>query len=192
MSQIKGFFSPVLEKIRLKKVAKYINKDKKATSNILDLGCGDGRVLDFINPLYTYIGIDSDQENIWYAKHKHKENNFICSDIETLELADNVPKFDYIIMAAILEHLNDWKILLKLKDALAENGKIIITTPTPFANKVHKIGAKIKIFDNDAHDEHKMLFDKKSLLALAKKIGLYVHKYETFEFGLNNFVVMEK
>ena len=66
---------------------------------------------------------------------------------------------------------------------------MIITTPTPKANKILMIGSKFKLFSREALEEHQDLLNKSDFLRISKKIGLKLEHYETFEFGLNQLVV---
>lgn len=70
-----------------------------------------------------------------------------------------------------------------LTENLSENGIIIITIPGSLA---------IGIFDKDAKDEHNGIFSKEEFYKLASNTGLRVEHYSSFEFGLNNLIVMPK
>ena len=100
-------------------------------------------------------------------------------------------KFDNIVLLAVVEHLiRPEKSLSMLKNHLKDDGRIIITTPGPFAGRILGTGARFGIFDGEAQKEHRRTFNKKDLYELAAGAGLKVDYYSTFEFGLNNIAVM--
>lgn len=189
MSQIKGFLSPLLEKWRMEKAKIFVLR-----GNVLDIGCGEGRLLKFIdNSISRYVGIDNDEECIEKAKDDWKEKNYEFRHAFVTESLEIDNKFDNIVMLAIIEHMEcPDKVLRKLTENLSENGRIIITTPGPLAQFIHNIGSKIGLFDKDAGEEHKVIFSKEELYKLADDIGLRVAHYSSFEFGLNNLIVMVK
>lgn len=160
--------------------------------SILDIGCGEGRLLNCINEEAPYLGLDIDGDCIEKAKKKwenRKNVEFrIVSFDEDLMLKQ---RFDTIVLLAIIEHLvSPEKSLNILKDYLKEDGRIIITTPKPFAGKILRLGSRFGLFDKEAQKEHKKIFGKKDLYQLAAGAGLKVDYYSTFEFGLNNIAVM--
>ena len=193
MSQIKGFLSPLLEKWRMKEASKFIIK-----GSILDIGCGEGKFLKLIDyPNVKYVGVDSNKECIEKIKgdiDQEKENeDYEFIHIFVTESLNLDGEFDNIIMLAIIEHLDyPGNVLKGLTKNLSVQGRIIITTPGPLAQFIHGVGSKIGLFDKDAKDEHKVIFDKDGLYKLAKNVGLKIEYYSSFEFGLNNLVVMTR
>ncbi len=190
MSQIKGFLSPLLEKWRMKEASKFV-----VLGSVLDVGCGEGKFLKFVDPRVRYVGIDIDEECIEKIKSEVVKED---GDIEfkhffVSESLDLEEEFDNIIMLAIIEHLDfPEKVLKRLTENLSTNGRIIITTPGPLAQFIHAVGSKAGIFDKDAKEEHKIAFDKKGLYKLTDNVGLKVMYYSSFELGLNNIIVMTK
>jgi methionine biosynthesis protein MetW len=87
-------------------ISSYICKNKK----IIDIGCGDGTLLKFINthnnPKYL-LGIDISEDVIDYVKKQGfnaKTIDVLSSDFENLMKTTN---FDYIIITEVLEHIQD-------------------------------------------------------------------------------------
>ena len=181
--QITGVLSPLLEKWRMNKIKKYL-----AGYKILDFGCGYGKLASVLTEK-EYIGIDIDKEIIEFAKVNNAERwnaKFYSLD----EFENKNYTFDTVVLSAVIEHL-DYPVqtLMELKKHLNDGGRIIITTPSPKANKILAIGSNFKLFSKEALEEHKDLLSKSDFLGISKEIGLKLEHYETFEFGLNQLVV---
>ena len=187
-TKLKGILSPLLQKIRLNKIIKYVTKP----GTILDIGCDNGDLLIYLDqrPKY-YLGIDNNYEIISdnINKYKNKKIKFTFCSIEDFK---SDLKFDYIILAALIEHISDEVELSKLLKTLShENTNIIITTPMPAAEKLLSIGAKFGIFAKESLEEHKKYYDKRELQKFADEQGFKVLHYNKFEFGLNQICVLK-
>jgi len=62
---------------------------------ILELGCGEGDLLNALKPSYG-VGIDFSDKMIEKAKAKHPNLHFFVYDVHDIPLED---KFDYIILS---------------------------------------------------------------------------------------------
>lgn len=125
-----------------------IEKYLKNNCKILDLGCGNGRLLialkKYLND-FDYTGIDSCQELIEKANYLFSENtlaekenkitkstkiNFYCQNILSLEKFKN-NSFDFVFIIATLNHIASpqmrEKILLEIKRILKPGGFLIMT-----------------------------------------------------------------
>ena len=117
--------------IRIEYILQNIGKDQIKGLNILDLGCGGGLTCEPLAKLGGNItGIDFIKKNIEIAKDhsiKSKLNiNYIHGD---LEFFDFKRKYDIILALEVLEHIDDWEILIKkIKNNLNSNGRLIIST----------------------------------------------------------------
>src|SRR5665213_219 len=78
-----------------------------AGKRILDLGCGNGNLLNALQPSEG-VGIDFSPAKIGRARSAHPHLNFICDDVENLadapELAE---KFDFIVVSDTIGSLDD-------------------------------------------------------------------------------------
>jgi 2-polyprenyl-3-methyl-5-hydroxy-6-metoxy-1,4-benzoquinol methylase len=187
MSQVKGLLSPLLEKQRMK-VAKRFMKQ----GSVLDIGCGEGKLLEYMIEGAPYLGIDINADCIRKAEAIRKNETNVEFRATSLNEDPRLNrKFDNIVLLAVIEHLvSPDKSLTILKNYLKGDGRMIITTLGSLAERMHHIGARLRVFDREAQKEHKKIFNKKELYELAANIGLKVDYYSTFEFGLNNIVVM--
>jgi len=117
---------------RLIKLIKFNNRDI-----VLDAGCGNGILLDFINKkIKFYYGVDFSREFIRVSVERQKANKisnakFFNVDIEEF-CKKNKERFDKIFAFDLLEHLYDdqfIKIFSMFYYSLKPNGKIFIHTP---------------------------------------------------------------
>jgi|GEM_PF-2345939 len=84
---IKGFnVSKLYQEQRINKVLKHLIVNRSET--ILDLGCGDGKVSEFLRDCNSkYIGLDIAQSA--FPKENLKNRRFIKCNIESLPFRDN-------------------------------------------------------------------------------------------------------
>lgn len=107
-----------------KKVIKKALKEKKG-DKVLDIGCGTGE----FSPLFDanfYCGIDISPDYISYAG-KNNKGEFKVMDATNIDFPDQ--SFDFILIMAVLHHLNDEdsnKVIKEAKRVLKPNGQILI------------------------------------------------------------------
>lgn len=82
------------------------------------------------------VGIDIDKAAIAYLKRNFGINNIfygdVCKNIYELDLSKH--KFDYIVFADVIEHLENPGIALEnLKNLMSGGTKLIVTTPNVFS-----------------------------------------------------------
>lgn len=94
---------------------------------ILDIGCGLGTVIDFLNNIQQekYTGIDISQEAL--KKAAMKKATFINIDFNEFNSKE---KFDIIIFNEVLNYLDEEFCLKKALDLLSKDGKAIISLYT--------------------------------------------------------------
>lgn len=109
---------------------------KIAPKSVLDIGCGDGKVLDVIYNAYNkdiknkpYLcGCDISIKALQFAKAFNTEIDWIQGEFKNID-----QKFDLIICMEVLEHIPDGEIenfINDINQKLNEEGHLIITVPT--------------------------------------------------------------
>ncbi|MBW8035001.1 MAG: methyltransferase domain-containing protein [Planctomycetes bacterium] len=179
--QTNGILSPFLRKLRIKTALPYIK------GSVLDFGCGVGNLAEFVNH-EMYIAIDIDEESISIAQSSYPEHKFFA----TLQLENLSRKFDTVVSLAVIEHVsNAVEFINSLKALLAEDGLIVLTTPHPCGDIIHSIGSKLKLFSQEAHEEHQELINGKRMKEIAVSCGMNIVKSKRFLFGLNQLFVLK-
>ena len=107
-----------------------INKNQNQC--ILDLGCGNGYLANYLISLgYNVYGTDASERGIKIARQKNA-GNFFVQDLSSDELPLELQglKFDTIVTTEVIEHLYDPEGLLRFcRRHLTPGGALIISSP---------------------------------------------------------------
>ena len=173
---------------RLSVVVKYIKKNDV----VLDLGCGVQHYLlnSGKDKFKLGYGLDYDVQdcqkgNIHLVNYKYQGS---------LPLKEGF--FDKVFLLAVLEHIEEKDVqalFFEFSRILRNNGRIIITTPTPRAKVVLEFLAfKLKVVTPEEVTDHKHYYTAKEIYDLANACGLKAAKTKLFQFGLNSLYVLER
>jgi len=188
VDQTKGLLSPFLRWRRLKVVLPYIR------GKVLDFGCGVGLLVRYLSSEECYIGVDIDQKSIDTAKNLNPQRVFFVVDRENFFWKVNkYGPFNTIVMLAVLEYLEEpEKVLLKLRKLLSNSGYayIVLTTPHPISNNIHNFGSKIGFFSKKANEQHRKLYDYKTMGKVCFNTGMKIIKYRRFLMGFNQLFLI--
>jgi 2-polyprenyl-3-methyl-5-hydroxy-6-metoxy-1,4-benzoquinol methylase len=106
--------------------------DKNKNRCILDLGCGNGYLVNYlISEGFNAYGTDASEQGIEMARKVNTERFFV-QDLSTGELPESLKNlgFDTIISTEVIEHLYDPAGFIEFcKRTLNNKGEIIISTP---------------------------------------------------------------
>ncbi|MFC1640420.1 class I SAM-dependent methyltransferase [Patescibacteria group bacterium] len=108
----------------------FINQYVKEGTTVLDFGCGNGRLITFldISPDY-YRGIDISRELLQIAKHRYPRYFFTQIEREN-ETKFSDERFDVVMSIAALHHMNPEMAagaLSEIKRIVKPGGKVIIS-----------------------------------------------------------------
>ena len=168
-------------------------KDKRLNGkSIIDFGCGS----DFqaISKRYTetskavlidLYGDDFTKNNIKFINYN---NNLNKIDIELKN-----EKFDIIILAAVIEHLDNPEVIIKyLKKFLNENVYFLLTAPSIYSKPILEFMAfKLNIINADLVREHKRYYNKHEYIDLAKKTESNLINFKYFLLGMNTIAILK-
>ena len=108
----------------------YFLKYVKKRSKVLDLGCGNGRLYDFLkNKKIDYLGIDNNSTLLKRAEENFPEAKFKLGDMVDLDLPDK--NFDVIFCIATFHHIPGRKLrrraVSEMHRVLKRKGVLILT-----------------------------------------------------------------
>lgn len=175
-----------LRKKRMSIIKKYLKGD------ILDVGCGPANIINVLDKNQKYVGIERDENIVSELRKEYVGSRFYSKNLESDSFDDILEKFDTVLFIAVIEHLsNPQNVLNEIAVHTKEEGKIVITTLTPFANRIHKIGAAMGLFSKLAVEEHKRTYNYTSMKKLLEPNNLKIVDYQKFEFGLNQLFIVK-
>lgn len=179
-------FEPFFRRLRFRKVLKLIPK----SATVVDVGCG--HTPNLLNSMSSIIdlgiGIDPLVKNHSSGKIK------LISQMLTARMAIPSNFADVVTLVAVLEHLeNPSQVLRECFRVLKPGGKVILTTPTPFAKPVLEFLAfRLGLVSPREIAEHKSYFLKKDLMDHLSSVGFVQVHHSYFEFFFNNFCFASK
>ncbi len=182
-----------------------LTNDVKDGDKVLDVGCGNGRLLEaFKNKRIYYLGIDDNEKLLDFAKSRHPNFRFTKGNILELSKISDID-YDYVFCIATLHHLpgNDLRImaLKQMKNKVKTDGKIVLTVWNLWSQKkfrkliwkfaLLKIIRKNKMDFNDMvfkgfkqkSERYYHAFTKRQLKEIAKKAGLKVERIYKDKFN---------
>lgn len=147
-----------------------------AIERVLDVGCGTGRFVRFLNDNgSSAIGCDVYKEALIAARKINKKNTIIKASASKLPFKKN--SFDMLTAVSLIEHLTKKEskaFILEAKRVLKPRGFIFIVTPN-FASPWRFIQGKKWFGYSDP--THINFFTPLSLASLLKEYGFYKPKF---------------
>jgi len=178
-------FDDFLAEYRASNVINSIPSD----ATVLDLGCGDGRLLfEIKDKIDRGIGIDKKIKNYDDGKIK-----LLNADLERrLPFDDNF--FDIVISLAVLEHLEDpLNAAGEIYRVLKKGGMLFLSVPTPKAKPLLEFLAfQLGVISKTDIADHKRYWSKKEIIYLLEKSNFKEIEHKYFQLRFNQFVVAIK
>jgi len=172
--------TPTLERFRAKKAiwqnmfGRLLPQDKE--SNIADVGCGDGRIVWWLQEIgfNNAEGVDISLEQVKIAAELGVRNIF-HADLKMF-LKTRTNHYDLLILRNILEHFEKSEIIEILeicRNALKVGGRLIVQVP----NAESPFFGRIRYGDFT----HEVAFCASSLAQVFNSVGLTQHEYYSIE-----------
>ena len=111
----------------------------KEHDRILDVGCGNGRLLEVFKgkDLY-YLGVDNSKRLIELAKTRYPDKKFLEGDIIRLGEISEV-NFDFVFCIAVLQHIPGRQMQIdairQLRNKVTDDGEVIISVWNMWSQK---------------------------------------------------------
>lgn len=154
-------------------------------SRLLDVGCHQGELLDGIaSHLRLAVGIDP------LANPRNNGNLSVKRGTFPHDHVDG--EFDVITMLAVIEHMPDLpRVAERCLELLAPGGRVIITVPSTFVDRILTCLLKLRLIDGMSLEEHHG-FQPDDAVRAFERIGLTCICRRKFQLGLNNLFVLER
>ncbi len=152
-------------------IVRIITKTKNS-GRVLDLGCGEGHILEMLPSSYEKYGADISKTALKLVNHKNIHTK-LC------DLNKEFPfdmKFDFIICSEVLEHLiNPSNVLENVKKHLTKDGLFLVTTPNviQWRHRVSMLFGKFPNYDKT----HIKFWDLDNFTELLKNNGYMILKF---------------
>ena len=110
-------------------VARLVLSQIPPQSEILDIGCGDGLLIEMSNAQLA-VGVDIDEISIQRLSARNSDNVVgINQPIEYLDAAKLGQTFEYVVMAGLLEQVYDiLTVFRKVRELVSQETRVIIVT----------------------------------------------------------------
>lgn len=199
---------PKAYKRSLEKEEKWLIKNVKKDSSILEVGCGDGRSLKQLLPITkNLVGIDHDKTAVDLAKKNFKNNSevkMLLQNAKKLKFKDN--SFDFVICMTTFANFgkDKFRILKEMKRVVKKKGFILISVFSEDAFKermkiykklkapIRKIKGTTVIFADSLGDGDNISeqFSKEELATIFDKVKLKI--IEIKSIGILNVCKLKK
>lgn len=142
----------------------------KGFKKVLDVGCGTGRLVEFLNENgFEAKGCDNAEEALKFAQNKGRGQTVV--NASATELPFKNKSFDLVTALSLIEHLDQGEVKKFLNEAfrvLGKDGLIFIITPNFHSPLRHLRGKKWLGYLDPTHEQ---FFTPKSLSLLLEEHG---------------------
>lgn len=148
-------------------------------SNVLDVGCGTGDLLNVLNPTQA-SGIDLSPKSIAIAQEKFPQYTWLCQDIEADEPLDPSLEhaFDLVIFSDVTGYLSDVQTTLeKLQRFLKADGVLVVTCWNWLWEPLIQVGQTLQLKATDLNEMYNWV--SRSALSVMLSLAQYEVVQET-------------
>ena len=168
--------------------------DKSRSGRILDIGCGQIPFFLINTEFEEKHGIDSciDESRKFQGIHVKKTE---ARGKGSLEFSDGY--FDVVTILAVIEHIepdNLTKFLEEIKRILKPGGRLILTTPCPWSDKILRALSFLGFVSKEEIDDHKSALSHRNLRKHLSDTGFSEERmrFGYFEIFLNIWATVVK
>ncbi|HZY86248.1 MAG TPA: class I SAM-dependent methyltransferase [Gemmataceae bacterium] len=156
-------------------------------ARVLDVGCHQGEFLrDLEGRIGPSVGIDP------VAVPAEGRQFRLLAEPFREPLPFEGSSFDAVVMLATLEHIQDKEPLAReCRRLLVPGGRIIISVPQPFVDKICAALVFLRLADGMCLDEHHG-FDPAETVDLFTRHGFALEHHSRYQLGCNNLFVFHR
>jgi len=168
----------------------FVLKKISSGSKVLDVGCGAGNLGIGLKEKNCEVwGMDVSEKSV--KKSKKKMGHVFLVDLEKASKWPFLQKFDFVVLADILEHLRNPEDILKLsKNHLKPDGKIIVSIPNvAFVSvRLNLLMGRFRYTDWGICDNtHVHFYTLESISELLRQSGFKIEFVEGFPLTIRRF-----
>jgi len=160
---------------------RYLAKLKTGQS-VLDIGCGNGKLITGLPSGVTYLGTDFSETLIKEARKLHPEHEFHTGNVAEESHWKGLGKYDEIFAVALLHHIPTVEkqlfVLKQMKEHLNSHGFVYLTVWNLWQEKFlqYQMEDHFEIPFNKHWKRYCVAYDVASLSELADQAGLKVEE----------------
>ena len=157
-------------------------------SRVLDIGCHQGEFLELLGQkIAPSVGIDP----LYQERVDLKGHRFLSREFQR-DLPFEDRSFDAIVLLATIEHMQQKSAVAEeARMLLRTGGRVVITVPSLFVDKILSILLFLRIVDGMSLEEHHG-FSADDLPNIFMSEGFELKRMQKFQLGLNNLYVFER
>jgi len=177
--------------IRYWRVKVALKNMPEVMGNVFDIGCDDGYLLQKLRPVTErQDGVDPRLNADSISQNSEIKKGFFPAVIEDYQMQES---YNAIFALAVFEHFSESDIRQSasvIPKMLAPQGRLIITVPHPFVDKILDVLMFLHLIEGQAVEEHHGFNPEELFTYFSETLRLV--KRERFQFGLNNIFVFER
>jgi SAM-dependent methyltransferase len=155
---------PYYRRIITKRYARLV-REVAGSGRLLELGCGDGRLLAELSRDFNVTGIDISEYAVARARQRMPGANLVVGDIAD---CDPHAHFDVVVAFNVLEHLRDPRaLMMRVGEMLSEGGRFMFAVP----NKHGTLGSALVKLMNRMDHTHISTYSRERWLEIAQELG---------------------
>ncbi len=159
---------------------------------VLDIGCDDGYLLGRLGlSVAERVGVDPRLAGDRIVGGAKLFQGAFPVGLSRIDLQGGA--YDAIFALAVFEHFSDADLASTaaiIPSLLSEHGRLIITVPHPWVDKILDVLMLLRLIDGQATEEHHGFQPDEVVKYFGGSLQLVTRK--TFQLGLNNVFVFEK
>lgn len=160
---------------------RYIGRLKPG-QRVLDLGCGNGKLISGLPAGTQYIGTDFSQSLLSEAAKLYPNHDFRLGNVLDPEHWDNLGKFEAIFCVAVLHHIPEKDqqiyVMRQIKEHLAPGGFLYLTVWNLSQEKFaqYRVGDHYEVPYNKKWKRYCVPYDTQSMTTLMSEAGLFIEE----------------